>query len=176
MNRCARGCLAGVLVVALSGVLLAQQESKSAPLAKQLGAALDGAKLTAFAVQDPSAPDVFVAAMYYPGSMILVVSAKYAAPSLLVAAIAKREFQGVYLDLQGAPAGNKIFVQDSGADGVTVKGFDSVEMDGKTVTFDGDWKKQKLGSEDEYQKTLATADEQYGRLLNALLTQLSKTP
>jgi hypothetical protein len=172
MSRCARGCLAGLLVIALSGVLLAQQESKSAPLAKQLGAALDGAKLTAFAVKDPSAPDVFAAAMYFPGSMLLVVSARYAAPSLLVAAIAKQEFREVYLDLQGAPAGNKVFVTDAGVDGLTVKGFDSIETDGKSVTFDGDWRKQKYASEDEYQKKFTASDEQYSRLLTMLLAQL----
>ena len=59
------------------------QESKSAPLAKQLAAALDAAKLDSIAAKDPAAPDVFVAALYFPGMQLLVVSGKYSVPQLL---------------------------------------------------------------------------------------------
>ena len=53
---------AAVVALSLSAPALAQ-ESKSAPLAKQLAAALDAAKLDCIAAKDPSAPDVFVAAL-----------------------------------------------------------------------------------------------------------------
>jgi len=55
----------------------AAQESKSVALAQTLTTLLDGAKLTAIAAKDPSDPDAFVAAMYFSGSQLLIVSAKY---------------------------------------------------------------------------------------------------
>ena len=64
---------AAVVLLLLSSTAFAQ-ESKSAPLAKQLAAALDAAKLDCVAAKDPSAPDVFVAALYFPGVQLLVVS------------------------------------------------------------------------------------------------------
>ena len=59
------------------------QEPKSAALAKQLAAALDSGKLDSIAAKDPSAPDIFIGALYFPGVQLLVVSAKYTVPALL---------------------------------------------------------------------------------------------
>ena len=53
---------AAIAVLSLSTAASAQ-ESKSAPLARQLAAALDAAKLDAIAAKDPSAPDIFFAAL-----------------------------------------------------------------------------------------------------------------
>jgi hypothetical protein len=171
--------LAAVIVLSLSTAASAQ-ESKSAPLAKQLAAALDAAKLDSIAAKDPSAPDIFFAALYFPGVQLLVVSGKYSVPQLLTERLAKKEYRDTYLDLNGAsvPA-TKLFLEDPGADGVKARReenqpFDSYEAEGKRLMFDGDWKKQKV-SEQDYMKAFSTADERYTQILTALIAQLKKT-
>src|SRR6186713_3637712 len=106
----ARPCvLAAVLALsvhAASGF----QSTKSGSPAKQLAAALDAAKLDAIAAADPSDPGAFVAALYIQGSQLLMVSAKYAAPSLLMAKIKAKDYRDVYIDLSSASvAGSKVF-------------------------------------------------------------------
>jgi hypothetical protein len=162
---------AAVVALSLSSPASAQ-ESKSAPLAKQLAAALDAAKLDCIAAKDPSAPDVFVAALYFPGVQLLVVSGKYSVPQLLTERLVRKEYRDTYLDLNGAsvPA-SKIFLEDPGADGLKAKreenqAFDSYEADGKRTMFDGDWKRQKV-SEQDYMKTFADADTRYAQILAA---------
>lgn len=174
-----------VLLRSLSAALLLStpafaQESKSAALAKQLAAALDAGKLDAVAAKDPESTDVYYAALYFPNAQLLVVSAKYSAPQILDTRLAKREFRDTYIDLNSAsiPA-SKVFIMDVGADGLKAKssdnqGFDTVDDGGKTMAFDGDWKKQKI-SEQDYQKAFSSADDKYSRILTALLAQLKKT-
>jgi hypothetical protein len=169
-----------VLVLALSfPAPAAAQESKSAPLAKQLAAAMDAGKLDSIAAKDMNAGDVFVAALYFPGQL-LVVSGKYSVPQLLVERLGKKEYRDVYMDLNGASAADsKVFIQDPGADGLKAKRdenqpFDIVEIGGKQTMFNSDWKAQKL-SEQDYQKAFADADERYAQILTALLGQVKKT-
>jgi hypothetical protein len=156
------------------------QESKSAALARQLAAALDAGKLDSIAAKDPSAGDVFCAALYFPGSQLLVVSAKYSVPQLLVERLGKKEYRDTYLDLNGAAVpGSKVFIQDGSADGLKPKNSDNqapdiFEAGGKQMLFDGDNKKVKM-SDQEYQKAFADADERYSQILTALLAQLKKT-
>ena len=170
---------AAVAMLSLSTAASAQ-ESKSAPLAKQLAAALDAAKLDSIAAKDPSAPDIFFAALYFPGVQLLVVSGKYSVPQLLVERLVKKEYRDIYLDLNGASVPTtKLFLEDPGADGVKAKReenqpFDSYEADGKRLMFDGDWKKQKM-SEQDYMKVFSVADERYTQILTALIAQLKKT-
>ena len=171
--------LAAVVMLSLSTAASAQ-DSKSAPLAKQLAAALDAAKLDSIAAKDPSAPDIFFAALYFPGVQLLVVSGKYSVPQLLTERLVKKQYRDTYLDLNGAsvPA-TKLFLEDPGADGVKAKReenqpFDSYEAEGKRLMFDGDWKKQKV-SEQDYMKAFSTADERYAQILTALIAQLKKT-
>jgi hypothetical protein len=163
-----------VLLLSLA-VPAAAQESKSAAIVKQLTAALDANKLDAIAAKDPSAPDVFCAALYFPNAQLLVVSAKYSVPQLLDTRIANKEYRDTYIDLSSAsiPA-SKVFVQDASADGLKAQGFDTYEEAGKSVIFDGDWKKQKM-SEQDYQKAFAAADERYAKILTALLARLKPT-
>ena len=170
---------AAVVLLLLSSTAFAQ-ESKSAPLAKQLVAALDAAKLDCVAAKDPSAPDVFVAALYFPGVQLLIVSGKYSVPQLLNERLAKKEYRDTYLDLNGAamPA-SKIFLEDPGADGLKAKreegqAFDTYETAGKPIVFDGDWKRQKV-SEQDYMKAYTSADDRYSAMLTALLAQMKKT-
>ena len=179
MKPVAVGCVAGLLLLSLSGQALAQ-ESKSAPLAKQVAAALDGAKLDAIAAKDPGAPDVFFGALYFPGVQLLVVAAKYSVPQLLVEKIVKKEYRDVYIDLNSASIPeSKVFIEDLGADGLkpqrdSNQPFDTCETGSKRTSFNSDWKAQKM-SEQDYLKAFSTADERYAEILTALLMQLKKT-
>jgi hypothetical protein len=153
------------------------QDAKSTAAAKQLSETLDRLKMDSIATADPSEPGTFVAALYFQGAQLLVVSAKYSAPQLLVDKLAKKDYRDVYIDLNAASvAGTKIFVMDQGADGLVARPGDnppdSWEQGPKTTAFDGDWKKAKI-SEDEYTKAFAAADERYARIL-ALLTEHAK--
>ena len=155
------------------------QDSRSAAPAKELAAALEGAKLDSIAAPDPGEKDVFVAALYIPGSQLLVVSAKYSAPSLLIDKLAKKEYRDAYIDLNSASiAGTKVFIMDVGADGLVARPdddqpADSWEQGNQTTAFDGDWKKAKL-SEAEYTKTFTAADERYAQILTLLTAQVKK--
>ena len=180
MTRIARGPLAGIsgtlgalgVLSLLAAGTASAQESKSAALAKELATKLGAAKLTSIANRDASQPDVYVAAMYFPGTL-LVVSAKFPVPAALDDKLLKKDYQDVYADLQaGAGTVNKVFVQDIGADGLKYKTSDSVDAGSGSMTFDGDWKKAKAASQQEYQKAFANRDEQYVRMLTALLARV----
>lgn len=171
--------LAVSLIFGLLSGVAAAQESKTLALAKELTQLLDQAKLDSIAAKDPSAPDTFVAALYFPGTQLLVVSAKYQVPVLLDAKIAKKDYKEVYTDLNSAYVeGSKCFVMDIGADGLRAKKdetrFDTCDIGAKSYMFDGDWKKQKLASEEDYQKAYAQADERYVKMLNVLIAQAKK--
>jgi hypothetical protein len=105
-----------------------------------------------------------------------VVSARYAAPVLLNDKLAKKEYREIYIDLHSASiAETKVFIEDPGADGLKAKRTEGqpYEGGGKRTAFDGDWKGQKL-SEEEYLKAFSAADEQYSRMLTALISALRK--
>src|SRR3954462_4216961 len=99
-TRLASVSIAAMLVAVAVCPALAQ-DSKSGPLARQLTSALDAGKMDCIAATDPAAPGTFVAALYFPGSL-LVVSGKYAAPQLLSDRLTKKEYRDVYMDLNGA--------------------------------------------------------------------------
>ena len=174
--------LALFLLLALSPVVVtsAQEDSKSAAVAKELAQALDAAKLDSIAAVDPADPSAFVAALYFQGSQLLVVSAKYSAPTLLVTKIGAKEYRDVYIDLQSASiAGSKVFVQDQLANGLFVKPVDDGAADvweaaNKTVAFDGEWKKAKL-SEEDYRKAFSEADQKYAVMLSLLLKSTKRS-
>jgi hypothetical protein len=156
----------------------AGQDTASAGLAKELVQALEKAQLDAIAAQMPDGNDTFVAAMYIPGQL-LVVAAQYAAPALLREKIDKKQYRDVYVDLNSASRPNtRQFIEDLNADGLVQEpeenlGFDTFDNGGKTIGFDGDWRKSKL-SEDEYRKTFAQANDSYTKMLTALLQQAKK--
>jgi hypothetical protein len=166
-----------LLVVAASAMA---QELKSAAAAKDLAAALDAAKLTAIAAKDPSDPEGFVAAMYFSGSQLLVVAAKYQPAVLLQQKLDKKEYQEIYIDLNSAAvAGTKVFIEDPGADGLKAdhednKAFDTLERGNKRTAFDDHWRKEQKLSDVDYAKIVADADALYARLLHALLAQAKK--
>ena len=179
MTRVCVRSLAAVLLLSFATPALAQ-DSKSAPLVKQLVAALEAGKLDAIAAKDPSAPDAYCAALFFPNAQLLVVSAKYTAPQLLADRLSKGEFRDTYIDLNSASVpGSKVFVADAAADGLKAKnaenqGSDTYEEAGKTIAFDGDWKAKKM-SEQDYLKAFTAADERYSQILMALLAQMKKT-
>jgi hypothetical protein len=179
MKAALRNGLAGVLVFLWAGHAFAQQ-TKSAPLARQLAAALDAAKLESIAAKDPTTPDTYVAALYFKGLQLLAVSAAYSAPPLLDARIAKKEYRDVYIDLNSAAMPDtKFFAADLGIDGLNARRegdapADSVDTRGRRTAFDGQWRQQQL-SEDEYLKIHAAADERYAAMLTALLAEVKKT-
>ena len=176
MRAFARGTLVTLCVLG-SAVWAIAQESKSAPLAKQLVSALEAGKIDSVAAKDPSGADVYIGALYIKGFQLLTISANYSAPTLLDARIGKKEYRDVYIDLNAAgTAGSKVFVEDLGADGLKAKreenqGFDSIEMGGKRTMFDSEWRRQQL-SEQDYMKAFAAGDERYTQMLTALLAEL----
>ena len=178
MTPLTRGC-AVAMFLAVTGDAALAQTSKSGPLAKQLVAALEAAKLDSIAAKDPAGPDVYVGALYITGFQLLVVSGSYAAPALLDARISKKEYRDTYMDLTGASSpATRIMIEDLGADGLKAKRednapFDVVSTAGKSTQFDNEWRKQKL-SEEEYMKAFNAADDRYASILQALIAQTGK--
>jgi hypothetical protein len=172
-------CVAAILTAAMIAAPFSSpaQDAKSTELVKQLTQLLDQKKLDSIATGDSKNLGIYVAALYFPGTQLLVVSGKYAAPPLLNEKIAKKDYRDVYIDLNSASvAGSKVFVMDLNADGLVARpgenqGTDSVDLEGKSVTFDGDWKKAKM-SEAEYLKAFSDADRAYAHALELLIAQL----
>ena len=82
--------LVAMCLLAVSAGAAMAQESKSAPLAKQLADLLDKAKTDAIAAKEPGEKDHYVAALYFAGSQLLVIEARYSVPVLLDEKLAKR--------------------------------------------------------------------------------------
>ncbi len=171
------------LIVLFSALVLPSvtvaQDSKSAALAQELTALLDKHKLDAIAAKDPSAPDLYVAALYFQGSQILVASARYSVPSILNEKLAKKEYREIYTDLNSASIpGTLVLVMDMGADGLQPKPVDTrvdtCDVGAKSVLFDGDWKRLQMASEEDYNKAYADADARYAKMLAALIAQAKK--
>ena len=172
--------LLAVFMLVVLGSSAMAQELKSVAIAKDLAAALDAKKLTAIAAKDPSDPEAFVAAMYFSGSQLLVVAAKYSPAVLLNAKLANKDYQEIYIDLNSAAkAGTRVFFEDLGADGLKPqrqegKGFDSADIGGKRTTFDDQWRKDQKISEEQWVTIYADADKIYSRLLAALIKEAKK--
>ena len=156
------------------------QDSKSSSLARQLASALEAGKLDCIAAKDPEAADRFMAALYFPGSLLVV------ARQVLRAAAAGRsaDEEGISRRLHG-PERRGVGRQQSvhpGSGGRRTasakrdenQAFDIVDIAGKQTMFNSDWKGQKL-SEQDYMKVFGDADERYTKILTALLAQLKKT-
>ena len=170
-----RWTVAGVLVVG-AFVLLARparaQDSASAALAVQLAELMSSSQLEAVAGKDSTDADRFVAALAFPGQL-LVVSARYEVPLYVEEKIANGQFREVYIDLNAASiAGTKVLVTDAGANGLLARD-ETVDMfDGGSGSFrfDGDWNAKQM-SEEDYMKTYSDAETQYTRMLEALIAQ-----
>lgn len=174
-----RLALAASLAAALLVIPVhAQQDTRSSAAAKELAQLMEKGQMDSVAAAMPDTPDKFVAAMVIPGEL-MVVCAQYSAPALLREKIMKKEYREVYVDLNSAATPKtRYFIEDLNTDGLVAKpddnvGFDTFESPDGRMAFDGEWKKQKL-SEDEYRKRFASADDLYGKMLSALLSQIKK--
>ena len=145
-------------------------------LAGLLAAKASGAGPRFIAAEDPTDPSRFVAAMLLPDLQLMVVSAKYTAPVLLRERVLTRKYQDAYQDLQAASAPQgRVVIEDLLANGLASKpakghGPDAATIDGKTVSFDGLWRKAKL-KEEEYTAAFTAAEQHYIRLLGLLIPQ-----
>ena len=160
--------------VASPAVFADEQESKSAPLARQLTQLLEASKLQTIGAADPSGG--FVAALHVPGAQLLVVAGKFPSPEMGVYRIEKKEYRELYMDLMGgAVAGSRLVASDIGGDGFVPRAkrdmpADTWERDMKTLAFEGS-RKAKL-SDELYEKAYNDADAEYARILELLLTQV----
>ena len=171
--------IVAVLIVCLSlaSPVLAQ-ESRSAALAKELTSLLEAKKLDSIAARAPSGTDQYVAALYFPGQL-LVVSARYSAPPVLNEKIARNEYKDVYIDLNAASIPeSKVLFSDLGADGFKARReanqpFDTQDMTAKSIRFDGNWREDKM-SEEDYMKEFSQAEKNYTAALEVLIGALKK--
>ena len=170
--------VAAFTVVLLSTAPLAvaqvAQDSQSASAAAALTALLDARKLDAIATRDPDQPGNFVAALYFSGSQLLVISSPYPQPALLDKRIAAGDYRDVYVDLNSALSHEgQFFVMDLLGDGLRRacerdQPFDSTARNGASqVEFDGNWERQKL-TEAAYDARFGQDDVRYAHLLAAL--------
>ena len=173
-----RFVLATLIVLAPLATVAFAQDSKSSAAARELAQLMESRKLDSVAARQPGAADQFVAALYFPGQL-LVVWAKYSAPALLNEKLVRHEYRDVYIDLNSASIANsKTLITDLGADGLKAKreentAFDAQDSGGKSFRFDGNWREDKM-SEEEYMKAFSTADDAYSQALTVLLAALKK--
>jgi hypothetical protein len=168
-----------VLVAGVSVPAMSQQPpSTSASLTIELVKMLNERNLDAAAGR--LGTDEFVGAIYFPGSQIVVLSAKTTVPDRMTYLLLQKSYKDLYVELNGSPdRQSRVFVSDLGADGLKFRrekneAPDSVEAGGGTLTLDGEWRKAKL-SEAEYTKQFQAHDERYSRMLQAMIAAL-KTP
>lgn len=172
--------IAAFVLVSLTPSAGFAQDAKSGDLAKQLAQLLDAKKMEAMAAADAQNPGSFFAALYFPGTQLIVVAAKYSAPSMLTDLLARKDYRGVYTELASASvAESRLFVMDTYADGLAFKPSgqnapDSVDSGKTHATFDGDWKKAKI-SEADYTKLFSDCDAAYARALQALISSLKSS-
>ena len=177
VGRCAFWKGGGVSRVVVVGLLTSlvlsvgsatAQPSESAPLAAQLLELMTSGQLEAVAGKDTVDDDRYVAALAFPGQL-LVVSARYEVPIYIEEKLANGQFREVYLDLnQASMAGTKVLITDVGANGLLADdaGVDMVDGGSGVLRLDGGGPQM---SGDEYRSAVADADQQYARMLSALI-------
>ncbi len=146
------------------------QESESSPLAIQLSEMLTSSQLDSVASKDSIDDDRYVAALSFPGQL-LVVSARYEVPLYVDEKIAAGQFREVYIDLNSASiAGTKVLVTDVGANGLLGDdaGVDMFDDGSSPLRLDGG----EGRSASEYGEAVAAADQQYARMLRALIASI----
>jgi hypothetical protein len=167
----------------MGGAASARQDataSRSAPLAVELAKLLDASGLTSLAAKFTGDGNPYVAALYIPGSQLLVVTGRFAGPERMAHLIGQKEYREAYLDLSGASElATRMLFSDLGANGLHFgrgknQPFDMVTTGGKGISFDRIVDDDERGSDDEYGKTFATMDQEYARLLETLIAVLKK--
>ncbi len=173
--------LSGIALAAilfLAPAAASAQDSRSATSVTELVKMLDSMKLDSFAVKGAS-PNEYVGALYFPGSQLLVVSAKFDTPWRADSLLDMKNYRDLYIELNSASQPQtKVFVSALSANGLLPKKngnlYDTADVAGKTYNFDGDWKKAKI-TEDDYTKAYSSTDQQYQQMIQALLTGLKKS-
>ncbi len=167
-----------LMLVGLPSLATAQAASKSAAIAKELVQVMDSKKLDSIAAKITTPEGTFAAALYFPNVQLLVISGHYSAPQLMEPRLAGKQYRDTYMELSGTVTpDSRVFVQDMGEPGLSSKKqdnlFDTWNRAGKVVIFDGEPGPQKM-SDGDYQKAFAAADEEYARILSALLAEAKK--
>lgn len=167
-------CLVAVSLLLVAPVSAAAQESRSSQLATELAMLLDTMKLDSIAAKIEG--DEYVGALYFSGSQLLVVKARYSAPELMDAQVAAHNYRDVYIDLNSASIpDSKILISDLGVDGLQAQRgsnqpFDTADIGARSYAFDGDWGQAGM-SEQEYEEAFEMSEAEYTRMLEALVTQ-----
>lgn len=178
-NRSRRSAVA--LAVMVTGCVVslsaAAGGAPSSSAASSLVSLMKSKGVDAVAVQDPTEPDRFVAAMLVPEVQLLVVAAKSRAPEYVRDQLRQHQYREVYAGLfSGAVPESRLFFQDMGGDGLSLAGSGNTDIMYERGTvqtvFDGDWKRQKL-SKAQYDEKLQKADAEYARLLLLLAQGLN---
>src|SRR5258705_12389943 len=91
--------LAAVLV--LAPAVATAQDSKSATSVIELVKMLDSMKLDSFAVKGGS-PNEYIGALYFPGSQLLVVIAKFDTPWRADSLLVQKNYRDCYIDMTSA--------------------------------------------------------------------------
>jgi hypothetical protein len=165
------------MIVGVLAAEAADLPSQSAPLAKELSAAMTARHLDAIAAKDAEEPNRFIAALFVPGAELLVVSARYQVPTLLDAKLAAKDYRGIYADLQSsAVPQSTVFFEDLNADGLCAGRDQAADLlyDASPApkVFDSNWDKHKM-SEKAYAQFYSEADHKYATLLARLLAQIT---
>jgi hypothetical protein len=154
-------------------------QDKSAALAKELTTLMQSRKIDSVAARHPAAADQFVAALTFPGQL-MVVWARTTAPAILNEKLLRSEYRDVYIDLNSAsiPA-SRVMITDGGADGLKARRdandpIDFHDAQGKGIRFSGNWRENKM-SEQDYMKAYTDAQQAYVVALEALLSELKKS-
>jgi hypothetical protein len=164
---------------AVTPTAAAEQGSRSSRAAALLTAALHERKLEVIASRNPDQAGAFIAALYVPGSQLLVVTAPYAVAAVLDKYIADGKHMDVYLALNAADRqAERFFVMDMNADGLRREcapgeSFDSTIRGDSNVSFDGNWRVQAMTGA-AYDARFAKDDEHYARLLEVLAGSLTE--
>lgn len=153
-------------------------QSRSSAAARELTSLLDRGKLESVAARVPGSPDTFVAAFYVPGQQLILVSARYAAPSLLREKILLGRYRDAYVDLYSAgdPQSRRV-IEDLGVDGLRFQPSKDAPCDVVTppgaepFRLDGEWKRRKV-SREAYTEVFDRADASYASIAEVLASAL----
>lgn len=157
------------------------QQTASAGPAARLAGLLESRQADAAATEDPNEPGRFIAALRFPGQL-LVVTARCKEDAFLRYHATQGDPREVYTALHScAVASTKFFVQDMGADGLRSHPARDVapdivyELASRQILLDGDWRKQELDRAG-YASVAEKLDARYSRLLTILLERLERSP
>ncbi len=171
-----RTCLVVVLVFGLCAATLPAADSlRSRELAVKLTDALSERQMDAIAAKDPARDKGYTAALFFPGSQLLVVSADYPSPAYLDQVLQASDYKGAYSALySSAIADTKLFIMDLGADGLHAGANQPIDVVfervvDKTVLDGGSDKKAA-----NYARRLMSLDERYSAVLQVLLNATMK--